>query len=368
MRGGKQRAVRSSDNKTMNGSISLTRPDASPTVRVSAPTTPAVPVDDLYAGLKGDERRAAAETELVAAIQAIHTSEQFLQALNFHARLHKYSMWNSMLLFAEHSRRRALDPSIPEDPGPFKSYDGWQSEGRHVRKGTTGYPVFVPVKSSGRYYELNGQRVFLKRGEKAPPGVEVKKASGELVGFRVGKTFPAYLTDGEPIPEVPKPRILDGGEIDGLDPVLTTLAFARGFRVEYVDPSELAGANGEMDPRSKTIKIRDDVPDAQAQKTLIHELAHAIHHSGDGYDYHGHRGMAETEAEATAYLVTRMLGGDTSAYSVPYIAGWSAGMKTPEIKRVINKIGSAAKEIVDAYHAAHPELLTPVDELDAIQA
>ena len=38
-----------------------------------------------------------------------------------------------------------------------------------------------------------------------------------------------------------------------------------------------------------------------------------------------HRGRMEVEAESVAYVLSGLLGLDTSAYSVGYIAGWSDG-------------------------------------------
>jgi len=37
------------------------------------------------------------------------------------------------------------------------------------------------------------------------------------------------------------------------------------------------------------------------------------------------RGVAEVEAESVAYLVTAELGFDSSAYTIPYVTGWSEG-------------------------------------------
>ncbi len=69
------------------------------------------------------------------------------------------------------------------------------------------------------------------------------------------------------------------------------------------------------------MRVRPDVADAQAVKTLAHELAHIeCGHSADGYDYQGCRGQAEAEAESVAYIVTAWAGLDSGAYTVPYVA------------------------------------------------
>jgi hypothetical protein len=318
--------------------------------------TVTVAIPDRFGELKGVERTKAAEESLLASIEEMRTSEEFMAALAFSAKLHKYSVWNGFMLHSEHLRRIELDPSTPADPGVFQSFNGWKNVDRSVMKGAKGYPIFAPNFASGRYYLDGGRKVFLKKGQPAPGGREVFEGKDILVGFSVATTFPAYLTSGAPIPERPAPRLLEGGAVKNLTDVLTTFAYMTGFTVEYVPAKDLNGANGSTSPTEKKIRVRDDVSPLQAQKTLIHEVAHAILHSDKDYDYHGCRGEAEVEAESTAYMVAKMLGADTSDYSVPYVAGWSEGMSMSEVRTKINGIGKAAKSIVDAFEA-HTEVV-----------
>lgn len=340
-----------------NGSVTVTGADSKivtnlPSVTAPSPTAPtlAAPTPDREA------RLAAAEDALVNAVQGIQTSQEFMAALEFAARRHRYSFSNTLLMYGEHQRRRELDPDLPEDPGVFMSYQAWQDSDRQVRKGEKGYPVLVPMKASGRFYtNAVGERVFLKKGEKAPTGVVVERASGRVVGFRVGSTFAEYQTDGEPLPKPPTPRLLEDGEIEGLTDSTERLVRENGFEVELVPASQLGGANGVMIPDEKKIMIRDDVSPAQLQKTLLHETAHMLLHAGDDFQYDGkHRGFAETEAESVAYMVTSILGGDTSEYSVPYVATWSTGMSASELRKTINSVGSTANRIVDALGVGDP--------------
>ena len=57
---------------------------------------------------------------------------------------------------------------------------------------------------------------------------------------------------------------------------------------------------------------------------LLHEAAHAVLH-GDlaAGEYQAHRGICETEAESTAYVLANLLGLDVDASSISYVAGWS---------------------------------------------
>jgi hypothetical protein len=90
-------------------------------------------------------------------------------------------------------------------------------------------------------------------------------------------------------------------------------------------------------------------------KTLVHETAHAIlHGSGDHHD----TPTKEVEAESVAFIVSHVLGLDTSAYSFPYVAHWADGTDATDLVRQSGeRIHSAARRILDA-------LLGPVEDLE----
>ena len=54
----------------------------------------------------------------------------------------------------------------------------------------------------------------------------------------------------------------------------------------------------------------------------------------------------EVEAESVAYTVAQHYGIETSDYSFAYIAGWSAGKDTPELKASLDRIRTAADELI----------------------
>ena len=58
--------------------------------------------------------------------------------------------------------------------------------------------------------------------------------------------------------------------------------------------------NGSCDFTAKQIAVRADVAPAQAVKTLIHELAHALLHSNGSVRS---KEVAEVEVESVAYVV-----------------------------------------------------------------
>lgn len=59
------------------------------------------------------------------------------------------------------------------------------------------------------------------------------------------------------------------------------------------------------------------------------------------------RNEKETQAESIAFVLASALRiGDTSEYSFPYIAGWTAGKETDELKESIEVIRNAAHDLI----------------------
>lgn len=105
----------------------------------------------------------------------------------------------------------------------------------------------------------------------------------------------------------------------------------KGYTLERGD---CGTANGYTQPDTRTIRVREDVSDAQAVKTLAHEVAHMLLHTGETGDSLTiqHRGTAEVEAESVAWLIAQVHGLPTEDYTLPYIAAW-AGEKGDELIR-----------------------------------
>ena len=53
------------------------------------------------------------------------------------------------------------------------------------------------------------------------------------------------------------------------------------------------------------------------------------------------------EAESVAYVVCKYFGLDTSDYSFGYIAGWSSGRETKELKASLETIREASNSMID---------------------
>src|SRR5207302_7302683 len=117
------------------------------------------------------------------------------------------------------------------------------------------------------------------------------------------------------------PALLDGDAPAGLWDALAAQVAVAGFDLQRGD---CRPANGRSNWTTRTVTVRDDVSDAQAVRTLAHELAHVLLHDGTLYAL-GCRGLVEVEAESVAYVVATAAGMTPDDYSLPYVAHWSGG-------------------------------------------
>jgi hypothetical protein len=95
------------------------------------------------------------------------------------------------------------------------------------------------------------------------------------------------------------------------------------------EPATGQGTLGYTDPAAKRIVVYSRLTAAQKASTIAHELGH-MHcgHVDDYATYRRHRGRMETEAEMTAYMVSRARGmsrDHADCFSPGYIVGWSRG-------------------------------------------
>jgi hypothetical protein len=63
-------------------------------------------------------------------------------------------------------------------------------------------------------------------------------------------------------------------------------------------------------------------------------------------DYPTDRGAKEVEAESVAFTVCKRYGLDTEDYSFGYIAGWSSGKDTKELKTSLERIKDTADRMI----------------------
>ena len=320
-------------------------------------------------------------TQLVDQVSTLTNADQWRAWLSFATRFHSYSFNNMILIWLQRP-----------DATWIAGIKRWNSMGRTVRTGERGISILAPVTARveaaendptnpvppdppGQHLGPVGQPgVVSVTGASVTALVEAALARLDppaaqpgrvLRGFKIATVFDIDQTEGEEIEPPQRPLasdvdavLLSGQAPPGVWDALVGIAQEHGYRVErgFCD-----GANGYIRYSDHLIKVRDDVDDVQAVKTLAHELGHALLH-GPG-DFFGGvtgacRGEKEVEAESTAFLVAAHVGVDTSDYTFGYVTSWA--------EQAVSTTGKAPHEIVQATGArvvrAATELTTALDD------
>ena len=141
----------------------------------------------------------------------------------------------------------------------------------------------------------------------------------------------------------------------------------------------LSGAKGYYHTEDHRIALQEGMSQMQTVKTLIHEMSHERMHSHEKekpVEERLSRRSMEVEAESVAFVVGTALSAehpelklDFSDYSFGYIAGWSSGKETAELKASLGRIQATASEMISEIEGHLQELqkleqLQAVDEID----
>ncbi|WP_236572287.1 ArdC-like ssDNA-binding domain-containing protein [Nocardiopsis sp. FR4] len=242
------------------------------------------------------QRLTQVQERLKTAVADLTSSDGWHAMVTSRAWLRRYSVNNLMLILHQYPDARDV-----------RAFGAWLKVGRHVRRGERGIRILAPV----RY-----------RVEEESESTETDDTGRryQVRGFTVETVFDVSQTDGDPLPEPANavPVELRGAAPEHLWNQVAAMVAARGYKLERGDCGD---AYGYVDYRTRTVRVRDNVDPAQAVKTLTHELAHILcdHHTRTGLT----RQRREVEAESVACLVSAVMGLDTLAYSVPYVAGWA---------------------------------------------
>ena len=193
---------------------------------------------------------------LSSAVEQLVSGEDWRRALAFAARFRARSFSNTLLIWAQHAG--AYEAGRVPDPMPsyVAGYRQWQGLGRQVEKGQSGYMILAPV--TGRFATATPSDPEswrrLGKGEKPRPGEVVRS---KMITAKPAYVWDASQTAGDPIPEPPAPKLLEGEAPVGLWDGLAGLVEERGFTVLRV-PHEgmIHGANGVTDYTAKTVAVR----------------------------------------------------------------------------------------------------------------
>lgn len=246
---------------------------------------------------KTPEQRQADRAALLATlgekVATLSSSDEWVAYLRYIAALRRYSFNNLMLIAAQ-------CPHATHVAG-FRT---WQQLGRQVRTGEKA------IKILG---------YSTKKITKTDPDTG-EDTEDRIIRFPILSVFDISQTDGEPVPTDTYTLPVGDGPAGMLDR-LTGWLQSEGWTV---CAEALAGSvEGYTDHARHLIATKTGLAPAAQFVVLLHETAHALLHT-TGTDYAAHRGLCETEAESTAYVLANLLGINVDASSISYIAGWSA--------------------------------------------
>ena len=151
----------------------------------------------------------ALHERLTGAVEQLVSGEDWARALAFAARFRARSFANTILIFTQHQEAYGLGLVPDPVPSHVAGYRQWQQLGRQVSKGQPGYQILAPV--TARFASATPQDAEswrrLGKGEKPRAGETVRT---KMVGVRPAYVWDASQTTGEPIPDPPAPRLLEG--------------------------------------------------------------------------------------------------------------------------------------------------------------
>ncbi len=217
-----------------------------------------------------------------------------------------------------------------------------------MQKDQPGYMIFAPVTAKFASANPSDPSSWrrLEPGEKHKVNEVVRS---KMIGARPAYVWDISLTAGDPIPELPAPKLLEGQAPAGLWDGLVAQIEGLGFTVERVaDESEIGGADGLTRFASRQVSVRTNFAEANQVTTLAHELAHVMMHDPADEDARQHRGIREVEAESVALMVCAAHGMDTSQNTIPYVAGWATSVKDIEAAEVVKTTGERVRRTVTA--------------------
>ena len=286
--------------------------------------------------------------KLEQGIKELFESERFKEYLRTMSKFYNYSFNNTLLIAMQ-------KPEATYVAG----YTSWQRNfDRQVLKGEKGIKILAPApykaqEEREKIDPLTQKPVIGTDGKAVTETVEVLRPA-----FKVVSVFDVSQTDGKELPDI----IVDElkGTVENYEAFFDALKQVSPVPISFENIP--GGAKGFFSPVESRIAIQEGMSEIQTVKTAIHEIAHAKLHAvkpdektapEDRKDRH----TKEVEAESVAYTVCQRYGIETSDYSFGYIAGWSSGKETKELKSSLDTIRKTAAEMIEGIDAKLKVLL-----------
>ena len=284
--------------------------------------------------------------KLEQGLQDLFNSDSYRNYLSTMSKFHNYSFNNTLLIAMQ-----------KPDATLVAGYKAWQKNfERHVNKGEKAIRILAPapykIKEERDKIDPVTQELLLdKDGNPQKEEVEIT-----IPAFRAVSVFDLSQTDGKPIPELTAKELLS--DVEGYQDMIRAVEAISPVPIEL---EEIAGdSKGYYDREAKRIAVQENMSESQTLKTMIHEVAHSKLHSKEveqDEQKRKDRNTKEVEAESVAYTVCQHFGIDTSDYSFGYIAGWSSGRDTKELRFSMDTIRRTASELITGIEEQLQELL-----------
>ena len=272
-------------------------------------------------------------TKLEQGVKNIFTSQGYKDYLNFCAKLPRYSVNNQILIMLQNPNATMC-----------QSFSGWKEMNRFVKKDEKGIRILAPapfkVKKQQNKLDSFGRPVLDSKGEPIQETVEIT-----VNAFKPVSTFDVSQTEGDPVPTIGISELTES--VKGYDILLEAIKGSVPVPVSFEKIE--SGAKGYYHLEEDRIVVKEGMSEAQTVKTLLHEASHQMLHSKEALKKNNEKktkNQKETEAESVAYVVCQHYGIDTSDYSFTYLATWSAGKETPELKASLDAIREAASALI----------------------
>lgn len=249
-----------------------------------------------YDAKKAEQKRKETEgqaRELISTIlNEYHTDPTLLaEAFAFSSNFYQYSAVNTQLIFSQNRGATYC-----------QSFNAWKKMGHSVLSGERGLKIWVPIRTTLLEIE-KGE--FVKLSEATKEQREAYQNGSikgyEKLSFGIGNVFDISQTT---FPKEDYPKLFSMGY-----PSDQHLAICRGiedFAAEQLHcpvlQSDLSSISrrGAYYPNQNIIKINNKLEDTQRLCTTIHELGHALIHSGSSA---ANKSVSQKEIEADALSI-----------------------------------------------------------------
>jgi len=257
--------------------------------------------------------------QLEKGVSELFESDKYKDYLTCMSKFHNYSFNNTLLIAMQRP-----------DATLVAGFNAWKEKhGRMVKKGEKGIRILAPYK-------------YAVEAEPENEGEEPQII--ERTGFKPAYVFDVSQTEGKELPSIAVNEL--SGDVNEYNKLFRALRIICPVPVDFEDIE--GGSKGYFSDSENRIAIKKGMSQVQTIKTLVHETAHAMLHSSAAEDKDNpvDRRTKEVEAESIAFTVCKRYGLDTDDYSFGYIAGWSSGKDTKELKASLERIKDTADKMI----------------------